>query len=126
MSRVLDSSAIVAFVMHEPGSENLGPSLKGSLISAVNLSETINALERRGGMLTQITSNLEELGIIVVEFDAALAVQTAALAGPSRHAGLSLGDRACLALATREQLPAVTADRAWSRVRVGVEIQLIR
>ena len=62
----------------------------------------------------------------VIDFDRPLAEATGALAVLTRAQGLSLGDRACLALAKREGAIALTADQAWSKVKAGVDIQLIR
>ncbi len=65
-------------------------------------------------------------GVEIVSFDADLAFEAAALEKQTRKVGLSLGDRACLALAVREELPAYTADRAWRRVESPADIRLIR
>ena len=66
------------------------------------------------------------LGLQVVDFDETLAFSAGALRPATRAAGLSLGDRACLALAMQLDRPALTADRAWSRLRVGVEVEILR
>jgi PIN domain nuclease of toxin-antitoxin system len=69
------------------------------------------------------------LGIVsidVTDFDRVLAEQTGALIAKTKRSGLSLGDRACLALAAREQVPALTSNRAWSKLELGVEVRLIR
>lgn len=69
---------------------------------------------------------VEALGLTVVPFDGDTAMRAGLLRDATRAAGLSLGDRACIAVALREGLPALTADQVWTRVDVGVEIKLIR
>jgi PIN domain nuclease of toxin-antitoxin system len=64
--------------------------------------------------------------LAVVPFDEELARQTGALRPATRSLGLSLGDRACLALAQREQLPILTADRIWAKLDLGIAIKVVR
>jgi ribonuclease VapC len=68
------------------------------------------------------------LPITVVDLDAHPAIAAGAMVGQTKAFGLSLGDRSCLALAKREHLPALTADRIWLQAGplVGVEVRLIR
>ena len=66
------------------------------------------------------------MGMDIVPFDAEQAYETTEFRGATRSRGLSLGDRACLQLATRRGLPALTADRAWAEIDAGVEVRLIR
>lgn len=73
-----------------------------------------------------LRQELEVLGLEVLPFTAALAEATAQLRPLTREAGLSLGDRACLALAGALGLPAVTADRIWPDLRLPVEIRVVR
>ena len=61
-----------------------------------------------------------------MDFDEALGLRAGALRLATRHLGLSLGDRACLALAEREQLPILTGDGAWALLDIGLDIRLIR
>lgn len=63
---------------------------------------------------------------MVVPYDNDLALRTGALRTATKALGLSLGDRACLALAQRLQVPAVTADRAWAKLAIGVAVEVIR
>jgi PIN domain nuclease of toxin-antitoxin system len=69
---------------------------------------------------------LDILDLDIVDFDRAFAESTGELVDQTKAHGLSLGDRACLALAAREKLPAVTADRAWTKLNIGIDIKLIR
>jgi PIN domain nuclease of toxin-antitoxin system len=120
-SVVLDTSALL-----EPGSESLIDEISDSLLSTVNLAEAVSVLVRQGASKEKACEVLSLLEFQVVNFERAAAEETGALAGLTRSAGLSLGDHACLALAARENLPAVTADRAWRGVDVGVQIRFIR
>ena len=92
----------------------------------MNLAEVATILADHNVSEAAIRSTLEELPVAIAPFDADLAFACAALRSPTRHLGLSLGDRACLALARRVGAPALTADRAWADLDVGVEIRLIR
>lgn len=123
---VLDASAILAVLHREPGGEVVVPLASGALVSAVNVAEAGARLadwDMRDG---EARRAILELGIVVVPFDAELAFDSSALRTPTRRWGLSLGDRACLALAKREGLPALTADHAWLDLDIGVEVRLIR
>jgi ribonuclease VapC len=123
---VVDTSAVIAVLYGERGSETLERTMPGALISSLNYSEAIAVLMRRGLTVEVACTLVDDLLITVIGFDAALAQDTASLEGPTRAQGLSLADRACLALARRDKLPAITADRAWRDLNIGVEIQLIR
>ncbi len=123
---VLDASALLALVQGEPGGAEVEARLRGSRISAVNLSEVLAKGLERGVGLDDGLERLEALRLRVEPFDAALAAAAAALRPATRHAGLSLGDRACLALAGRLGLPALTAEGAWRGLDVGVRIDFIR
>lgn len=128
MSYVLDASAAIAVLLDEPGADKVAPVIAQASISAVNLSEAVNAFARRGVDIQAAYDVLMGLEFDVVAFDAGLALSTALLQPATASAGLSLGDRACLALAKRLGVPALTADRAWATIAeaAGVEIVLIR
>jgi PIN domain nuclease of toxin-antitoxin system len=123
---VLDASAILAVLQREPRAEVVVPLLDGAAISAVNWSETIQKAISRDVSIDGLRADIEALGVSIVPFTAVEAEQAAALWLETMHAGLSLGDRACLALARREGVPALTADRSWSSVAVGVDVRVIR
>jgi len=123
---VLDASALLAYINGEPGAEAVEAVLGEAMISAVNLAETATKLALKGGSRDRPLALLTDAELEVVAFDRALAEETGALAASTRTWGLSLGDRACLALAKRERTTAMTADHAWSRLDIGVDIQLIR
>jgi len=125
-SIVLDSSVILAHINSEPGSERAESLFGGALISAVNLAEIVGKLAERGASPGIIRAALSRYGLQVVSFDEQLAELAGALRTKTRAFGLSLGDRACLALAEREALPVLTADRAWGELSLPVEVQLLR
>ena len=113
---VLGSSAVIALLANEPGADTVRETLPGALLSAVNLAEIVAKLSERGMPPAEAASLVDAIGIEVIEFDAPQAVQSGALRPSTRSAGLSLGDRACLALADARGLTALTADTAWSQL----------
>ena len=125
-SAVLDSSALLAYVNGETGADIVAGVIGDALVSAVNLAEVVTKLVERGGSLERARAALGVVDLDVVDFTRPLAEQAGGLVALTRSKGLSLGDRACLALATREGLPAFTADRAWASLAIGVEVRLIR
>ena len=124
---VLDASAVLALLQDEPASEVVAALLPGAIISAVNLSEVVAKLVDAGMPDEAVRAVLGGLSIDVRPFDEAAAFEAGALRRRIRHAGLSLGDRACLALAKRLGLRAVTADRAWAACADGIaEVVVLR
>jgi PIN domain nuclease of toxin-antitoxin system len=123
---VLDTSALLAFVNGEPGGENVAEVIGDAVISTVNLAEAITKLVDRGASIELARDALATVDYAVADFDRAQAEATGALIAQTRGRGLSLGDRACLALAQREQLPVLTGDRIWLEVVSGIEIRLFR
>jgi len=121
---VLDASTILALFQEEPGADEVGSLLDGALMSSVNLSEVIQKAEQHGVNTEGLESDLEALGIEFRDFDVAMARPAAELW--TKGSGLSLGDRACLALAASERLPAVTADGRWSRLKLPVDVRVVR
>ena len=126
-SAVLDASALLAMLHGEPGGDQVADALDdGAVISAVNLSETVARLTDTGRSPEDIERLIKDTAVEVIPFDEELAYAAGLLRPSTRHAGLSLGDRACLALAQRLGLPALTADRVWQGLSVGVDIRVIR
>jgi len=124
---VLDASALLAYLHREPGYEIVREAIqKGAVISTVNLAEALGKLKAKGLDPARIGSKLKALGLQDVPFDEADALLVAELDPLTRPKGLSLGDRACLALAKRLGLPALTADRAWAELPLGVEVRVVR
>ena len=123
---VLDASAVLAVLNGEPGAEAVWEHLPGAQLSAVNAAEVAAKLVDGGLGAERAGQSLDRLGTRVVPFEAADVVPVAQMHSATRAAGLSLGDRACLALARRLGVPALTADRQWRDIQVDVEVRLIR
>jgi ribonuclease VapC len=123
---VLDASALLAFMNREPGMDVVADVLPDSSLSAVNLTEVVSRLLDLGFTPNEIRGHFEELELNVVPLDEVLALEAGFLRTATRKRGLSLGDRACLVLARSHGVPALTADRAWSSIDVGVDIHQIR
>ncbi len=123
---VLDASAAVAFVLSEPGAQLVEDALPDCHVSTVNLAEVVTALINNGFPGDVASDSVALLDMDAVPFDVEQALEAGALREATREQGLSLGDRACLTLARRLGLPALTADRKWTKLDLGVEIRLIR
>ena len=106
---VLDASAVLAVLQDEPGADEVWAHLPGAGLSAVNAAEVVAKLVDGGAAPEEAGELLERLGAEVLPFKVADIAPSACMRRASR--GLSLGDRACLALAARLSVPAVTADR---------------
>lgn len=125
---VLDASALVALLRGEPGGIRVKDALAESAMTTVNLAEVIGHFARKGASEAEIRGMLDPLPFARVPLDDELAYRAGLLLPVTRSAGLSLGDRACLALAQRLDVPALTADRAWQTIAApaGVRVELIR
>ncbi|WP_324715478.1 type II toxin-antitoxin system VapC family toxin [Carboxydochorda subterranea] len=124
---VLDASALLVLLSREPGSDQVEAALAdGASVTTVNLSEVVAKLSDVGMSEEAIRQALGALPLTVVDFDEDLAYRAGRLRPATRGAGLSLGDRACLALARRMGVPAVTADRGWTTLEVNVAIRSVR
>lgn len=103
----------------------------GAVISTVNLAEVFSRFTDRGADPAKLADKLTQSGLLdgaitIQQFTTADAIETARLRPLTRDAGLSLGDRACLALARRLKAPALTADTAWQGAAHDVELRPIR
>lgn len=123
---VADASAVIALLVGEPFTRFDPERLTDAYISAVNLSEVLVRLQEIGMPESEVDISVATLNLRVVGFDEAQAHIAARLRSATRHAGLSLGDRACLALGLARECPVVTADRIWASLDIGVGIVLIR
>lgn len=110
---VLDASALLAFLHDEPGADTVDAVLADSLISTVNWSEVAQKSLARGVDMQGLREDVEALGVRIQAFNAEDAECAARLWPATRALGLSLGDRACLALGRRLGAPVLTTDRAW-------------
>ena len=123
---VLDASAILAALQDEPGADEVRPLMADALLTSVNAAEVVTKLIRDGASPAVSVGIVRSLDCRIVPLDEQLGLRTGALHAVTSAFGLSLGDRACVALAEREGLPVLTADRAWASLDIGVEIRLIR
>lgn len=125
---VLDASAILALIFDEPGGDQVARHLPNALVSTVNLAEVVTRLLDYDMPQETIDAVIETLQLGFHSYDHDQAQITAQLRKATRSAGLSLGDRACLALAYSRGIEALTADRAWQDVagEADVEVTVIR
>jgi PIN domain nuclease of toxin-antitoxin system len=124
---VLDASAVLAYLRREPGSADVRRALAwGAIISTVNLAEVHGRVASEGRSISWTSSRLAMVGLRVEPFLAEDAEVAGSLLTSTRELGLSLADRACLALALRLGLPVLTTDRDLARTDVGVEVKVIR
>jgi len=132
LAPVLDASALLAHLRDEPGADVVAEAIaSGAVISTVNLAEVFSRVADRGVDPAKLAAELTQSGLLdgaitVEPFTVADAIDTGRLRPLTRDAGLSLGDRACLALARRLDAPALTADTDWQGVACGVELRPIR
>lgn len=123
---VLDTSAVLAWLRDEPGANVVDPLLAGGIVGAPNWSETWQKLQQHGADADRATRRLRVLGLRVEPLTAGDAVAAARLWTRTRRAGLSLGDRCCLALAERLGCPVITAETAWAELDLDLTVRLIR
>lgn len=123
---MLDASALLAVLNEEPGADVVEPLLAGALLSSVNWSEVVQKAMARGVVVDGMRDDVESAGVVIVAFAPDDAERTAAVWWEAPRAGLSLGDRACLALARARGGVAVTADRSWADLDVDVSVQVVR
>lgn len=131
-SAVLDASALLAYLHDEEGAGEVEEALAhGASLSAANWAEVLSKVADEGGDPERLVEHLEQQGLLhggldVVPLAEEDAIRVVRLRPATRQRGLSLGDRACLALGQRLGLPVLTADRAWEGLGVGVEVRVIR
>ena len=124
---VLDASALLALLQDEPGADMVVSHLPHAVISAVNLSEVVAKLADYGIAAAQRQAALAGLDLDIRPFDAEAAYAAGSLRDMTRKLGLSLGDRACLALAIQLGGAAVTTDRAWAALPAeAFRVEVIR
>jgi PIN domain nuclease of toxin-antitoxin system len=123
---VLDASVVLAAVLGEAGHERLFALNEMPFVSTVNMAEARARLSDHGMSDATIEDVLSLVSKVVVDFTDADAIASAALRDKTRAAGLSLGDRACLALARRLNATALTADRQWATLQLPINVELLR
>ncbi len=122
----LDTSAVLAMLQNAPGGSLVGIQLHQAVVSTVNWSEVVEYSRAHKVDIDGLREDLEKIGMRILPFTIEDADQAADFWDASRRIRLSLADRACLALAARLKIPAMTADRSWQQLSVGVEIHLLR
>jgi PIN domain nuclease of toxin-antitoxin system len=126
-SSVLDASALLTVLLAERGAQRtLDAARRGAALGTVNFAETVARMRETGAIEDEIREQIAKFGLEIVPFDEELAYQTGLLRPLTRHLGLSLGDRACLALGLRLGLLVLTADAAWAGLQLGVQIEVVR
>lgn len=127
---VLDASAVLAVLQQEAGHNRVLAAIDsfgdGIAISSVNFCEVATKLVREGATRAEVDFSLEPFLCFVVGFDPPQALRAEELYRETKTLGLSLGDRACLALAATTGATVWTTDRAWKKLKIGLEIELIR
>jgi ribonuclease VapC len=125
---VLDASALIALILNEAGADQVERYVEEAAISSVNLAEVVGYFAKRGTDVDELRTMISELNITVETFVVQDAIQAGLWRPLGETVGLSLGDRACLALANRLSCVALTADRAWARIPpgLGARVTLIR
>jgi PIN domain nuclease of toxin-antitoxin system len=124
---VLDASALLAVLNHEPGSDRLTPEMLSTATSS-----TVNLAEVQGKLVSLglAPSDAWEATLSPIREATAFTAEHAEAAGnlitKTRALGLSMGDRACLALGIALRAPVYTADKSWKKLKLGVAIRLIR
>ena len=123
---VLDASAILALLNDESGAGMVQELLPVAIVSAVNFAEVVTRLSLLGMPENEIHQALDILGLTIIPLDEDLSFRTGCLAIVTKPYGLSLGDRACLALALKTGYSAVTSDRVWQDLNIEVDVKIIR
>ncbi|MCZ6886493.1 MAG: type II toxin-antitoxin system VapC family toxin [Rickettsia endosymbiont of Ixodes persulcatus] len=124
---VLDTSALLALIQNERGSEIIKPLLSYSVMSTVNITEVLTALKRTNIDTAEILTLITDFIAIIVPFDLEQAKYAAELQAYTQYKGLSLGDRACIALGVKLNTTIYTADKIWAELKIkDANIKLIR
>jgi ribonuclease VapC len=123
---ILDASALLCLLQDEKGAERVAEALPKAHIGAVNYSEVCGKLVEAGLNQDTVDSLIAGLQLQVISFDREQARLAGSLRRTTREFGLSLGDRACLALARVRGAVALTCDKSWTRIDAGCRVELAR
>jgi PIN domain nuclease of toxin-antitoxin system len=123
---VWDASALMALMRGEEGAEKVACSLPRAMVSAVNLAEVQTKLVSAGMDEGAAWWHIAQIDCHAVSFDESQARTAGGLVKITRPYGLSLGDRACLALAIERKAKVYTTDRAWKDLPLEIEVEVIR
>jgi ribonuclease VapC len=121
-----DASAVLAVLLNEPGGAAIAATLENALLSTVNLAEVHTRLLLRGIPSDRAWGRVQSLHCEACPFSEEQARIAAELITATKPYGLSLGDRACLALALDRKAAVYTTDRLWKSLPLGIEVQVIR
>ena len=125
MTVVLDASALIAMLKGEKGAAKVAGGIAGARLSSVNYAEVVSHFIHAGMPEREVDAMLDPLPLIVVPADKALSQIAGRLRAVTAEAGLSLGDRFCLALALRDGLPAWTSDQNWKKVADAAKVKVV-
>jgi PIN domain nuclease of toxin-antitoxin system len=123
---VFDSSAILALLKMESGHEIVSKNLEQAVVSSVNFCEVVSFLSKKTQKQDEMIKFLTETFDCIEDFNIEQAIIAGSFISVIKDYGLSLGDRACLALAKYKNIPVLTADKAWTKLNLGIKIKLIR
>jgi PIN domain nuclease of toxin-antitoxin system len=124
---ILDASALITLLSEEKGHEVVASILPKSIMSSVNVAEVAKFLiEKRGLSKEEVSNIIHSLIEKIMPFDTKLALTSAAIIIQTKSLGLSLGDRACLALAISTGYTVYSSDRIWSQLELDCKIVVIR
>jgi PIN domain nuclease of toxin-antitoxin system len=123
---VLDASIILAVLNQEDGSQGMTGFIANAAISTVNLSEVVAKMAIAGIPEEVVKQILSGMKLKVIPFSEEHALRAGMLIPFTRSLGLSLGDRACLALGLSLSQPVLTTDRLWGNLNLGIEIRVMR
>jgi len=126
MTVVLDASALLAYLKDEQGVDVVEPVLAESVISSVNWAEVIQKAIAADVVVEGLLDDLQALGLLVELFTPEDGEVAGRLWEQTRSFGLSLGDRACLSLGLRLNVPVLTADLAWANLTLSLDVRVIR
>ena len=123
---VLDASAVLCLLQEEKGAERVAEALPDAMIGAVNYSEVVAKLVEAGIDEATVDSLIDKLQLKVIPFDRIQARRAGSLRAITRKLGLSLGDRACLALAAAEGATALTCEQIWTKFETPCKVETVR
>lgn len=123
---VVDASALLVLLLQEAGAPLVAARLPGSSMSVVNLAEVVSQLIQRGLDAQALDPVIQRLQVELAPVDADQSIEAGQLHAATRSHGLALADCYCLVLARRRDAEVLTADRAWSKLKIGVPITLVR
>lgn len=123
---VLDASAVLALLKREPGAERVRAVLDRAAIGAVSAAEVQSKLVDLGLSRDAAAARIRFLGCPILSFSEDQAIEAGSLIEQTRAQGLSLGDRACLALAIDRNATVYTTDSVWKNLGLGINVEVIR